>query len=94
VSIAISRPKPFSISVLAVAAAGLWLYAPVLVEMVRAWITQDNASHGFLVAPIAAYVAWLNRGEIARAYQRGATAGGLATVSVAGEEVGLKLERA
>jgi len=82
-AVAITRPKALPVSLAALAAAGLWLYAPVLVEMARAWMTQDNASHGFLVAPIAAYVAWLNRGGITQAYQRGATAAGLAWAVVA-----------
>jgi exosortase len=63
-AVAIARPKPFPISLLAVAAAGAWLYAPVAAEMVQAWRTQDNASHGFLILPIAGYLAWLHRREI------------------------------
>lgn len=72
---AISRPRTFPISALAAAGAGAWLYAPAMVEMVRSWATQDNASHGFLVGPIAAYLVWQRRERIAAAYRGGAAAG-------------------
>src|SRR3990170_3458021 len=45
----------------ALTAAMLALYAPVLAGMARAWWTQDNASHGFLIPLIAAYLAWSKR---------------------------------
>ncbi|HUT74206.1 MAG TPA: exosortase/archaeosortase family protein [Armatimonadota bacterium] len=82
-SIAISRLRIPSLSTLAVVAAGAWLYAPVAAEMVQAWRTQDNASHGFLILPIAGYLVWLDRARIARAYRGGATAAGLAWAGVA-----------
>jgi len=75
--LAIPRPKPFSISAAAVAAVGLWLFAPALAQMVRAWSTQDTASHGFLIAPVAGYLAWQRRARIAAAYRGGATLPGL-----------------
>jgi exosortase len=73
----IARPKAFPLTAVALAAVGAWLYAPAAVEMVRSWATQDNASHGFLVLPIAAYLAWLERARVREAYHGGATAGGL-----------------
>jgi exosortase len=45
----------------ALAAAAVWVYAPVTADLVRAWITDDNYSHGFLVPPLAAYFAWERR---------------------------------
>jgi len=74
---AIARPKPFPLTAVALAAVGAWLYAPAAIEMVRGWATQDNASHGFLVLPVAVYLAWLERARIKAAYRGGATAGGL-----------------
>ncbi len=37
------------------------LYRDVVPELVRAWGTDDNYSHGYLVPPIAAYLAWERR---------------------------------
>lgn len=82
-AIAVSRPRSLPLLPAAVAAAGIWLYAPVIAEMVRSWATQDNASHGFLVAPIAAYLAWLRRQRLTAAYRAGATGAGLAAAAAA-----------
>ena len=82
-AVAIARPRSFPILTLAVAAAGAWLFAPAAVAMVRAWATQDNSSHGFLILPIAAYLVWLRRDRIAGAYAGAAAAGGLAWTAVA-----------
>ncbi len=82
-AVAIARSRPFPISLLVLAAAGAWLYAPAAVEMVHAWRTQDNASHGFLIAPIAAYLVWADRRRIVGAYRAGATAAGLTAGALA-----------
>lgn len=37
------------------------LYRDVLVELVRDWATDDNYSHGFLIVPLALYLAWERR---------------------------------
>ena len=37
------------------------LYRDVLPELVHAWGTDDNYSHGYLIPPIAAYFAWERR---------------------------------
>jgi exosortase len=37
------------------------LYRDVVPELVRAWGTDDNYSHGYLIPPIAAYFAWERR---------------------------------
>jgi len=36
-------------------------YRDVVPELVRAWGTDDNYSHGYLIPPIAAYLAWERR---------------------------------
>ncbi|HET7696778.1 MAG TPA: exosortase A [Vicinamibacterales bacterium] len=43
----------------------LLVYLPVLTSLVRQWASDDNYSHGFLVAPFAVYFAWLRRRELA-----------------------------
>lgn len=37
------------------------LYRDVVPELVRAWGTDDNYSHGYLIPPLAAYLAWERR---------------------------------
>jgi exosortase len=43
----------------------LFVYLPVLSSLVRQWASDDNYSHGFLVAPFALYFAWLRRRDLA-----------------------------
>jgi exosortase len=38
------------------------LYAHILKDMVIDWWTVDSLSHGLLIPPLAAYVAWMRRG--------------------------------
>ena len=42
-------------------AAGLWVYWPALGELVRAWNTEPDYSHGFLVIPLAVLFLWFRR---------------------------------
>jgi len=44
-----------------------WLYADVLIALVRQWGTDDNYSHGFLVPLFAAYFVWERRRSLAAA---------------------------
>ena len=37
------------------------LYRDVLAKLIHDWATDDNYSHGFLIVPIAAYLAWERR---------------------------------
>ena len=37
------------------------LYRDVVPELIHAWSTDDNYSHGYLIPPIAAYLAWERR---------------------------------
>lgn len=50
-----------------VSAGVLLLYHDVLAKLVLAWRTDDNYSHGFFILPIAAYLAWEQRGRLAKA---------------------------
>ncbi len=52
------------------ASAFWWLYAPVLSKLVHDWWTDGNYSHGFLIIPIAAYLAWERRLPLMRAALR------------------------
>jgi exosortase len=40
-------------------------YSNVLRQLVAAWSTDDNYSHGFLIVPLAAYLAWERRARFA-----------------------------
>lgn len=40
-------------------------YAPVLAGLVRQWVADPDMSHGFFVLPVAAYIAWRRRRELA-----------------------------
>lgn len=40
------------------AITGVWAYWPVLVELVGAWVSEPDYSHGFLVVPLALYFLW------------------------------------
>ena len=44
-----------------VAALVILLYARVLLDMEQDWWTQPNLSHGFLIPPLALYIAWMRR---------------------------------
>src|SRR3954468_2377195 len=45
----------------------LAVYAPVLMRLISQWASDENYSHGFLVVPFAAYLAWQRRAQIAAA---------------------------
>jgi exosortase len=51
-------------SVLAITACFALLYQGVIVELVSDWATDDNYSHGFLIVPIAMYLAWERRHKV------------------------------
>jgi len=44
--------------------AGAALYAPVLAKLVRDWGGNESYSHGFLVPPIALFLAWQQRDRL------------------------------
>jgi exosortase len=51
------------------------VYWPVMRDLVRAWSTDDNYSHGFFIVPLALYFAWERRASIINAPQRPSIAG-------------------
>lgn len=51
------------------------LYADVIAGLVRAWRTNDDYSHGLLVAPICAYFVWERRHRLATLDVRPSLAG-------------------
>jgi exosortase len=60
----------------AVAAGALaYVYRDVVVELVRVWSTNDYYSHGFLIPPIAAFLAWERRERFRQAPIRPSLAG-------------------
>jgi exosortase len=64
---------------IAVLAAFVLLYWHVFVKLVHDWWTDDNYSHGFLIVPLALYLAWERRDRFAPAAHR-ASVTGLAVV--------------
>jgi exosortase len=48
------------------AALLFWLYLPTLTHLVAQWWNDQNFSHGFLVPPFSAYIAWQDRSRLAR----------------------------
>ena len=62
----------------ALALAGLslvFLYGHVIAGLFRAWRTNDDYSHGFLVAPLFAYLVWERRHRLGRLAMRPSKAG-------------------
>ena len=53
----------------------LLVYRAVLVKLVHDWATDDNYSHGFLIVPVAAYLAFERRQKLLSAQQRPGLAG-------------------
>jgi exosortase len=41
-----------------------WLYWPTIVGLISVWNTEQDYSHGFLIAPFAALMLWLRRDSI------------------------------
>ena len=60
---------------LAVVGAALWLYWDVMASLIRDWANDDNYSHGFLIVPVAAYLAWERRDRLVAAPRRPSSAG-------------------
>ena len=55
-----------AVAIAAVLAFGL-LYWDVIVRLVDAWRHDENYSHGFLIAPLCAYLVWQRRDVLRRA---------------------------
>lgn len=59
------RPiHPSRLVVAALGASFVALYGRVIAELVQDWATDDNYSHGFLIVPVAAYLAWSRRARL------------------------------
>jgi exosortase len=56
----------FLVQVAAILACFALLYRHVIVKLVSDWATDDNYSHGFLIVPIALYLAWERRDKVMR----------------------------
>src|SRR5512133_3363933 len=71
------RPKGtiFPLPLLVLAAGFLAVYAAVVARLVRNWATDSNYSHGFLIIPVAVYLAWRSRGRLAAAPSKPSVAG-------------------
>lgn len=53
---------PRIVAGLAVLAVGIWAYLPTLGDIVHAWETEPDYSHGYLVIPAALFFMWTRRG--------------------------------
>ena len=53
-------------SAAATSALAVLVFAPILYYMVLHWEKSDDYSHGFLIAPLAAYFAWERRAKLRR----------------------------
>jgi len=52
-----------------------WAYWPSLLETFAAWVKEPDYSHGFLVAPLAAFFLYLRREELSRTALRPSAVG-------------------
>ncbi len=64
-----------AISAALVAVSLVFLFWEVLAKLIFDWSHDENYSHGFLVVPFAAYVAWRQREQLARIPLRPSLAG-------------------
>jgi len=60
------------------------LYSRVFLKLVDAWTNDGNYSHGFLIIPLAAYLAWERRDQLAAAPLRRSVLGALLVVASVG----------
>ena len=72
----VSRPGVAAALTAALIVAALgWLYADVVPGLVRQWAADADYSHGFFVAPLAAFFVWERRAALARLPARPHVAG-------------------
>jgi exosortase len=55
-----------ALQVAAIGACFAFVYVDVIAKLIRDWSTDDNYSHGFLIVPIALYLAWERRAVLMR----------------------------
>jgi exosortase len=73
------RQLEYLLGAVVVLAAFLWSYWSTLTDLMRVWLRSDEYSSGLLVPPLAAYVIWSRRHEIAAVALRPALGAGIAT---------------
>ncbi|MCA1651640.1 MAG: exosortase/archaeosortase family protein, partial [Acidobacteria bacterium] len=66
-----SKPLPLAAAALLAVSGFVVLYVNVVAKLIHDWATDDNYSHGFLIVPIALYLAWERRARLATARVRG-----------------------
>lgn len=74
----VNTPKPLlslAAAALLVVSGFVVLYVDVIAKLVHDWATDDNYSHGFLIVPIALYLAWERRARLTTARVRGSYLG-------------------
>lgn len=64
-------------------ALGVVIFRAVLLDLAHDWWTEDSLSYGLLVPPLAIYIAWLRRGQIA-AHPGTEDARGLSLIALGG----------
>jgi len=67
--------RKFLLSIVLLAAAYAAMYHNVFEKLVADWWNNDNYSHGFLIVPIAAYLAWERRHQFVATANRPSVAG-------------------
>jgi exosortase len=67
--------------IVALGLALLWVYGGVIAGLATQWRHDENYSHGFLVVPFAAFVAWTRREALQRAPSRPSD-GGLVLLAI------------
>jgi exosortase len=70
-----SKPLALAAAALLVVSGFMVLYVNVVAKLIHDWATDDNYSHGFLIVPIALYLAWERRGRLATARVQGSYLG-------------------
>lgn len=67
--------RPGGAGLIALGGAVAWLYAPVMAGLVRGWSNDADYAHGFLVLPLALWIAWEKRDRLRAAPCRPSTWG-------------------
>ena len=69
------KKKTIATALLFLIACFAFLYRQVIVDLVHDWSRDDNYSHGFLIVPVALYLAWERRIRFASTERRPSTFG-------------------
>jgi len=72
----IALPALFpGLPIVALGAAVLYLYFPVLVDLVIQWKWDEDSSHGFLIPIVSAYLIWQRREQLRKCWVKGSAWG-------------------